>query len=178
MAVSVAIANLSIRPMDVELYSIALSSRTRLLDRIALRVANPGNSFRAFATPSPLITIRNYMNWFCHFLVSPMSSSHFDTPSCNWHLGYETAKALMEPLQESTGCSVKPASYWSVRLFVLLLDAMHCRKDMVTESPVKSFCKHGRTRQIFPVFFARRGRSVSVTPRISEALKNVVSHNA
>lgn len=72
VAVGIAIANLTVRPMDVEFYSISLSGRTRLPDRVALRGSDSGNAFRIFPTPSPLIAVRNYMNWFCHVLVSPL----------------------------------------------------------------------------------------------------------
>lgn len=86
MAVGIAVANLTVRSMDVEFYSVSLRGRTRVFDRLALRIGNSGNAFRIFPTPGPLIPMRNYMNWFCHFFVCPyVSSLVFDTRSAHWH---------------------------------------------------------------------------------------------
>ena len=76
----IAVANLAVRSMDVEFYSIALGGRARLLDRFTLRLGNPGNTFRALPPPSPLITMRDYMNWFCHFVLVPYVRSPCLTP--------------------------------------------------------------------------------------------------
>jgi hypothetical protein len=69
VAVTIAVANLTVPPMNVEFYSISLSGWTRVLDSIALTVGAPRNAFRTFPTPGPLIAMRDYVNWlFCHFV--------------------------------------------------------------------------------------------------------------
>jgi hypothetical protein len=86
MSVRITVADFAVRSMDVEFYSIPLSGWTRLFDRIALRGSDSGDALRTFPTPSPLIAVRNYMNWFCHILVGSFDwLSVFDTLSVNWH---------------------------------------------------------------------------------------------
>ena len=83
---SITVADFAVRSVDVEFYSIALSGGPRLFDRVTLRGSDSGDAPRTFPTPGPLITVRNYMNWFRHFRVGPyLRSLVFDTRSANWH---------------------------------------------------------------------------------------------
>lgn len=80
MTVTIAIANLTIRPMNEQFYPVPLSRGTGITDRFALRIGNAGDALRTFPTPGPLIAVRNYMNWFCHSLWVLICALSYLTP--------------------------------------------------------------------------------------------------